>query len=193
MIDPTAADLKSGHTSRCRKCSITTHGESHTPEYQAYRSMISRCYNPKHVGFEYWGGRGIRVCPRWLDSVSGLQHFLADMWPRPPGYSIEREDNDGDYSPSNCYWIPRPDQARNKRNNRLVTAFGKTMLVVDWCRERHIPMDTLLKRLNNGEAPERALRPALRYAVMLAVQALKEQRSTAEVLAILEPQIPRVT
>lgn len=190
VIDVAASDLNRGHTTRCRSCVITTHGHSHTPEYQAYRAMLSRCYTPSHTGFKYWGGRGIRVCDRWRNEENGLQHFLEDMGPRPAGFSLERIDNDADYTPENCHWIPRGAQARNKRNNRRLTAFGKTMLATDWCRVLNLPLDTLLARLKKGDSIERALRPSLRYAVILAVDALKRNRPHAEILRILEPQIP---
>jgi hypothetical protein len=91
----------------------TTHGEAQkTPEYIAWDNMKARCSNPKHKRFKDWGGRGIKVCERWLVYAN----FLADMGRKPdPSLSIERSDNDGDYEPNNCYWATTTEQSRNRR------------------------------------------------------------------------------
>lgn len=81
-----------------------------TREYNTWRIMRQRCNNPFDKGYSYYGGRGIKVCERWNE----FANFLADMGPKPPGYSIERVDVDGDYCPENCVWIPMADQSRNR-------------------------------------------------------------------------------
>lgn len=78
--------------------------------------MKARCTNPKGKDWNRYGGRGIRVCDRWLNS---FENFLADMGRRPgPGYSIERKENDGNYEPGNCCWATAKDQAKNRRPRR---------------------------------------------------------------------------
>jgi hypothetical protein len=77
----------------------------------SWDAMKQRCTNPKDVGFVIYGGRGITICERWLN----FEAFFADMGPRPPGYSIERIDNNGNYEPANCKWIPKGDQHKNRR------------------------------------------------------------------------------
>lgn len=74
--------------------------------------MRQRCLNPNDQKYKDYGGRGIKICKRWLDS---FEHFLADMGPKPKGKSIDRRDNDGDYTPKNCHWATPLEQRHNQR------------------------------------------------------------------------------
>src|SRR5437762_2841096 len=92
-------NLLSGKTRSCG-CSkwFSKHGMTQSREYSSWEHIIQRCTNPKNSAFKHYGGRGIKVCERWL----AFENFLADMGPRPEGTSIERNNRNGDYEPGNC-------------------------------------------------------------------------------------------
>lgn len=87
-----------------------------TPTYRSWRSMGSRCYNPKDTSYRYYGGRGITVCKRW-QGEHGFENFLADMGERPKGRSLDRRDVNGNYEPDNCRWATPKEQGENKRRS----------------------------------------------------------------------------
>lgn len=86
------------------------------PEYYAWRDLVRRCTHPTHKQWADYGGRGIKVCDRWLGSFA---NFLADVGRRPsPSLTIDRVDNDGDYEPGNVRWATRDQQNANRRKPR---------------------------------------------------------------------------
>lgn len=98
--------------------------------YSVFKNMWSRCTKPRDAAYARYGGRGIGVCDRWKD----FDAFLLDMGPRPHGYMLERNDNDGPYSPENCEWKSRHEQMRNTCRNLFLTHDGKTLCITDWTR-----------------------------------------------------------
>jgi hypothetical protein len=121
------------------------HGLRSCPEYQIWKGMKARCSNPRHASYHNYGGRGIKVCERWLASFSD---FLFDLGPRPSSnHWIERRNNDGDYCPENCEWKTRSEQARNMRKTKLVTFQGRTVPLVTLCEELGLNEKTVRTRM----------------------------------------------
>jgi len=132
-----------------------------TPEYQAWRSMLGRCYDKKYKRYERYGGRGIKVCSRWRNS---FENFFADLGLRPsPDHSVGRLDNDGNYTPKNVAWQTRQEQAANRMTSRMVTVRGITKSAMEWARDLGLPYNTFKNRLRRGWSAERALTPSRRY------------------------------
>lgn len=88
------------------------HGMSRSSEYQTWRRMKCRCYVEGYTQYRDYGGRGIKVCAQWRDS---FRNFYEDMGERPDGMSLDRVDNDGDYTPENCRWATKQQQFLNRR------------------------------------------------------------------------------
>lgn len=134
-----------------------THGFSGTLAYQAWGSMVARCRNPKRNRFYCYGARGITVDQRWLK----YENFLSDMGPRPHGMTIERIDNNGPYTKTNCRWATLTEQARNKSTNRILTHNGESLPLAAWAERAKIPYKTFHARIQSGWALERALTTGL--------------------------------
>lgn len=99
----------------------TTHGLSTTPEYTAWRDAKQRCYSPKNKRYKDYGARGITMCERWLNS---FENFYSDMGKKPSkNHSLDRKNNDGPYSPSNCRWATLIEQANNKQKSKQISSY----------------------------------------------------------------------
>lgn len=129
------------------------HGKTGSKIWIVWDSMLQRCNNPNHKSYKDYGGRGVNICKRW----HAFENFYADMGDVPDGLSIERNNVNGNYEPSNCRWATMLEQGLNKRNNTLITANGKTKPLAAWCRQYGISKVTLMDRIKRGWTPERAI------------------------------------
>lgn len=132
---------------------MITHGMRKHPMYNTWVSMRQRCSDPKYHRWDRYGGRGIKVCERWLE----FENFLEDMGVRPKGTCIDRIDNDGDYEPGNCRWATRAEQCNNRRSNRWHTVNGATKNTTQWARDSGLSVHAVRMRINNGETMSQAL------------------------------------
>lgn len=130
------------------------HGMSKHATYRLWQGMLNRCRNPEVDAFENYGGRGISVCDRWLI----FEHFLADIGPRPSSqHSLDRENNDGNYEPSNVRWATATEQARNQRSSVWIEAFGERKTRAEWAALTGISAHAIMRRINSGWDIEVAL------------------------------------
>lgn len=120
------------------------HGLVKLKEYGVWQAMRQRCSNPKTKYYEYYGGRGIKVCDEWNHS---FKTFITDMGRRPKGTSLDRIDVNGNYCKENCRWSEKIQQANNTRDNRKVEYNGKTYGIRELSDETGISQKLLAKRI----------------------------------------------
>lgn len=122
----------------------------------AHKNMVDRCTNPSNHRYASYGGRGISVCIEWqLD----IEKFISDVGlPEFDNYQLDRIDTNGNYEPGNVQWVSPTENVRNRRNTKLVTAWGETKPLATWCEETGQDYDIVKQRLNKLKwSPERAL------------------------------------
>ena len=131
-------------------------------EYTCWASMKQRCVGVGSTSYRNYGGRGITICERWLDS---FENFLADMGPKPtPGHTIDRIDVNGNYEPGNCRWATYTEQANNKTTNVVVTVNGQSHTVAEWAAIMGVSRFMIYQRITKlGWSPERAVTTPHRY------------------------------
>jgi len=171
-VDIRGGDLTSGRTTSCgcykreRTAEARTvhgmnrRGERH-PVYGVWAAILTRCENPNHKQYKDYGGRGIKVCDEWHDAQVFIDWALANNWRK--SLTLDRVNNDGNYEPSNCHWVTRKENNRNKRSNRLITFDGKTQTMAEWAEELNISYHALKHRISRYHWPiERALTESIR-------------------------------
>lgn len=142
----------------CRKTGLLRPSKSISPSgpergrlQKIHRGMIDRCTKKDRPFYEDYGGRGITVCTEWLESFDSFY-----FWAISNGYlqdlTLDRSDNDGPYSPENCKWSTRKQQARNRRSSKLWTAFSETKTQSAWMEDPRclVTLPTIRKRMRNG-------------------------------------------
>lgn len=151
------------------------HGGKHTRLYRVWESMRKRCRNPNDKSFKNYGARGIRVAPEWEDFDQFFQ------WSVKHGYAdeltIDRINNDGDYSPSNCRWVGYKQQNNNQRNTIRILYNGTTKTLHEWCDELGLPVSRTYYRIRSGMSARQAFCFTRSEAVMFgkAQDALRQK------------------
>lgn len=159
--DVLLSSLTKGNTRSCgcllaesSRARQTKHAMYKTDEYRAWQAMRARCLNPKGIAFQYYGGRGIKICQEWNDFMA----FFSDMGQKTsPKHSLERINNDLGYCKSNCKWATREEQSYNKRSNRFITFGGTRLPISQWAKKLGIHLQTLRNRIDRGWTVERAM------------------------------------
>lgn len=126
------------------------HGLSHTPLYGLFDNMKERCYNPNHIGWKDYGGRGIIICEEWLNDFTYFYTWaIYNGWK--PNLQIDRfPDKNGNYEPNNCRFATPKENCRNRRNNLLIEYENKTKCAAEWAEITEIPAHTIIKRYKKG-------------------------------------------
>lgn len=163
--------IKSGQAISCgcaakesQKTIHTTHGHSRkgqkSPEYKTWEAIFDRCYRKSQDSYALYGGKGVRVCERWQTANNGFENFFADMGSKPSkSHSIDRIDSAGDYTPENCRWATKKEQARNRKNNIVITTpKGDTKTLIEACEEYGLGYNMVKARVQKlGWSVEKAL------------------------------------
>lgn len=121
------------------------HGMSNSPEFKCWSSVRERCLNSRHKSYKHYGGRGIKICERWLD----FRNFYKDMGPRLLGTSLDRTDVNGDYEPINCRWATSIEQGNNRRDSYHVRFTDKDLLnIIELYKHNKLTTEKLGKKFN---------------------------------------------
>lgn len=123
-------------------------------EYMTWAAVKQRCLNCNNRSFHNYGGRGILMCQEWKTSFAA---FFQDMGKRPPGTTLERRDNNGNYEPSNCKWATKREQCNNTRRNKRLTYLGQTLTMAQWERRKNFNHGLIHARLTKGWSVERSI------------------------------------
>ena len=131
------------------------HGiNNRSPVYRAWESMKHRCLSKNATAYKYYGGRGIKICKRWLM----FDNFYSDMGHPPQSYQLDRINNNLGYNPKNCRWATKTMQMNNTNRNHFLVFNGKRQTMADWCRELGMKYWKLSERLHKWNwSVERAL------------------------------------
>jgi hypothetical protein len=156
------AYLRNGNTTSCgcfknsSESKHKTHGLSKKiSEYAAWENMKRRCYYTKSNRYEYYGGRGITVCNRWINS---FENFYSDMGAKPSKFhTLERIDVNKNYDPENCKWIHRNEQARNKTNTKYLTIDSVTKRIAEWALIYGVKSSIVFRRISRGWPKDKTL------------------------------------
>lgn len=164
LITTSRPNLITGHTTSCGCYALETkignkhretHNESRTRLYHIWQSMKQRCYDKNHEGYEWYGGRDIKIYDEWMEYIN------FSKWAKANGYktnlTIDRIDVNGNYEPNNCRWATIKQQNRNKTTTRYIELDGTKKSLGEWSEILDIPMNTIINRLDRGCDAKEAL------------------------------------
>lgn len=171
----TTSHLKNGHTRTCGCKSFDdvspsrlTHGHAkkgrRSKTFYTWSSMKDRCFDKNNKRYYDYGGRGIVVCKRWINS---FDNFLSDMGEKPNGMTLERINNSLGYAKDNCRWATLKEQSRNKRNNVVITINGETKILQDWCD---------IYKINPATIRSRVKRKKISYAEAFEIKRINNEK-----------------
>ena len=129
-----------------RSAQARRHGMTDTPEWRTWKAMLDRCTRDTHPSWKDYGGRGIKVCKRWLK----FENFYADMGSRPDGMTLDRIKNNRGYSPANCRWATQAEQQNNRRSNVYLTLDGETRTMQQWATHFGVSYPVVKERRASG-------------------------------------------
>ncbi|MBQ7844982.1 MAG: hypothetical protein IJ392_02395 [Clostridia bacterium] len=151
----TCAKLTKGSIKSCGCMRYSQNGHSRSRLYATWRGMRSRCEDPRHTKYRFYGGRGITVCEEWKDFLTFREWALSN------GYTdeltIDRIDSDKGYSPDNCRWLTMKEQANNRSSNRLLNYQGKQYTVAQFAEAFHLRYHTVMNRIKAGWSPDKII------------------------------------
>lgn len=151
------SNIKNGLSKTCGcswKTAKVTHGMSKTRIFKIWNNMRSRCSNPNRIDYRFYGGRGIKVCKRWHK----FENFYKDMGDGGKSKSLDRINNNKNYSKENCRWSTRLEQSQNLRSNRILKFEGKKYVASEAARVFNINYSTMMSRLRRGWSIKNAIR-----------------------------------
>lgn len=154
---------KNGINAQCKNCTRAQNKKQGKPKrplgHDVWRGMLKRCDYKKAINYHNYGGRGITYDPKWR-TYGG---FWEDMGPSfVPGLTLDRIDNDGNYSKENCRWATWREQSANRRNARIIEMDGESKILAEWCRLFSVNYYSVRDRMNTGSTLKEAIAAAKR-------------------------------
>jgi hypothetical protein len=124
--------------------------------YKLWTGIKQRCTNPNNAAYHRYGGRGITMCQRWVNSYT---NFIMDIGEQPEGMTLDRIDNNGNYEPSNIKWVTRKQQANNRSTNVVLTRDGLTMTLKQWAEHLGWKYGLIASRWKKGKRDDELFAP----------------------------------
>jgi hypothetical protein len=135
-----------------------------SPTYHSWANAKKRCVNPNADQYEWYGERGIKMCAKWFNSFKA---FLKDMGEKPKGMTLERVNNDGDYTPENCKWATHKENCRNRRTTRWVNFNGEKLTFKEFAEKYcTVKQEALYARIAQGWTMEQIIKRYVRKGVL---------------------------